>query len=684
MRHKILFTFFYLFITNILTHADLYINEVNSTGKWIEIYNSGATAVDVSGYTVTRFNNDFSDNTATIPAGATITANGFLVLYQDGAGSPVAGAIACLPYGISTDKFWSATLKDEKGTIVDETFDVGFPQMVIVTEGKSWARGTDGGAAIVALDPTPGKSNTSPPLQKSELKIFINEVNSTGKWIEIFNDENKTVDMGGYTIARYNNDNAIAQIPIPAGTTIAAKGFIVLYQGEAAPTPTAGAVDCLTYGISSDKFWYLSLKDNEGRIVDNTFNIGNPQTVTVTSGKSWARETDASETIVALDPTPGKSNISKPEFSTLKIYINEVNSSGKWIEIYNDEEEDVDLDGYTVTRNNNDGAIGLAVIPEGTTLTAKGFLTIYQGGAAPSPVKSAIDCMPYGISADKFLSAILKDDQGRIVDNTFDIGNPQTVTVSGNKSWARETDGAAIIVALDPTPGKSNTSDPDISELTMYINEVNPFGKWIEIYNDTDDDIEIGGFSVVRINDDDASGTAILPEGTIITAKGYLVIYQGGIAPSPVEGAIDCLPYGISAEKFVSAIFKDDEGRLIDIFAVGNPHTVTVSEGESWARETDGAETIVASEPTPGLNNDVTSGSIIFTKEKGPVYVYGRTLFLSENISYIQLYSIMGHPVLNRSVTGISIDLTNIPQGIYIVRYTVSGKLFAKKIVLNY
>ena len=536
MKQKIFFTFFNLFIMSVLTHAALYVNEVNSAGKWIEIFNDGATAVDVSGYKVTRYNNDYTENTATIPDGTTIAANGFLVLYQSDAGSPVTGAIDCLPYGISTEKFWGVEIKDPEGNIVDESFDVGYPQTVFVTAGKSWARETDGGADIGALDPTPGKTNTR-PLEHSELKIYINEVNSTGKWIEIYNDEEDDVDMGGFTVARFNNDYAIAQVPIPAGTTIAAKGFLVLYQGEAAPIPVAGAVDCMTYGISSDKFWFVILKDSESRVVDNTFDIGFPQTVIVTSGKSWARETDGGADIAALEPSPGKSNTAAPEFSDLKIYINEVNAYGKWIEIHNGESKVVDLGGYTITRNNNDGATGIAIIPEGTTLAAKDVLVVYQGSVVSPPVEGAIDCLPYGISAEKFMNAILKDAQGRIVDNTFDIGNPQTVMVS---------------------------------------------------------------------------------------------------------------------------------------------------EGESWAREKEGAAKIVALTPTPGLYNDGTSGSIPITEENLTVSVYGGTMVLPENASFFQLYNLSGQLVLSRSASDASVDLSNFPKGIYMVRFAVSGKWLAQKIVLSY
>ena len=678
MKRKMCLALFYLFCTGLFAQAALFINEVNSTGKWIEIFNDEAEAIDVSGFKVTRYNNDFTNNTATIPVGTTIPANGFLTLYQGSAGSPVDGAIDCLPFGISTEKFWHAVLTDNKGVILDETFDIGFPQTVTVSGGKSWARKDDGGRVIVALEPTPGKSNVS-VIEPSELKIFINEVNSTGKWIEIYNDEENQVDLGGFTVARYNNDNAIAQAPIPAGVTIEAKSFLVLYQGEVAPSPVEGAINCLTFGISADKFWYVVLKDKQSRIVDNTFDIGNPQDITVNSGYSWARETDGSATIIASEPTPGKSNTSEQEISNLKIYINEVNYLGKWIEIYNDEDKAVDVGGFSVTRNNNDGAMGIAIIPTETKIASKGYIVIYQGGAVSSPVDGAIDCMPFGISADKFLNVFMRDKQNRIVDNTFNIGYPQEVTVIGGKSWARETDASHRIAALEPTPGKSNTSVPEKSTLNVFVNEVNANGKWIEIYNDEDKRIDLSGFFVIRNNNDGASGVAIIPNGTFIEPKAFVVIYQGSTASSPVAGAIDCLPYGISAEKFISLLLKDAVGRIVDTF---DPQEVTVSDLQSWAREFDGAKRIVALDPTPGACNNPTSNPPI-CREDGRVFVYAGSLIVPSNASHIQIFNMSGRLVLSRPAAGSPIDLTPFPKGIYVVRVTVSGQSYAQKINLG-
>ena len=698
MRKNLILTFSFVLLACLTSYAKLYINEVNSTGKWIEIYNSGDNEVDVSGYMITRNNNDNAVATATIPDETYIASKGFLVIFQGAksggtASSPVVGAIDCQIYGISSDKFMSAVLKDDKGNIIDDSFDIGNPQTVTVSGGKSWARQTDGAATILDLEPTPGKENGATP-SYSDLKVYINEVNSTGKWIEIYNDEDYDVNLGRFTVTR-NNYDGTNMVTIPLGTFIEPKSFTVIYQNAAnggpnAPPPAENAIDCLTFGISTDRFMGVVLKDGDGKIVDNTFDIGDPQTVKVSGGKSWARESDGAAAIVALEPTPGKSNTAPQLFSDLKIYINEVNSTSKWIEIYNDEDEDIDIGQYTVTRNNNDGT-NMAVIPQGTVIAAKGFTVIYQnaengGPDVAPPTENAIDCLTFGISTDRFMSVVLKDSDGKTVDNTFDIGDPQTVTVSGGKSWARENDGAAAIDALEPTPGKSNTAPQLFSDLKIYINEVNSTGKWIEIYNDEDESIDIGQYTITR-NNNDGTNMAVIPQGTVIAAKGFTVIYQnaenGGpdVAP-PTENAIDCMTFGISTDRFMNAILKDAQGKIVDnTFDVGNPQTVTVSEGKSWARETDGAEIIAALNPTPGRRNDGLTGLISEKQNDNLIFVYAGVLILPEKTSYIQLYSISGSLVLEQNVTGSSVDLTNLPKGSYVVKLEISGKTFIRKII---
>ena len=523
----------------------------------------------------------------------------------------------------------------------------------------------------------------------SQAAVYVNEVSSSGKWIEFYNSGDAIVDMSNYTVTRYNNDGDIKSSAIPVGTSISPNGFIVIYQ-SGNPSPIDSAIDCQDFGISAARFMRVELKDAWGNIVDDTFDLGNPQSVTVTGTQTWGRSVDGGATIIATDPTPGASNTTAPlPPSDLKLYINEVNSTGKWIEIYNDEDEDIDVSGFTIVRINNDAAIGTASIPTGKIIESKGFIVIYQGiysgGSAVPPVPGAIDCMTYGISTDRFKAAILIDSDGRIVDETFDIGDPQSVVVTSPQSWAREHDGSTIIVVSDATPGLSNGTPPLLpSDLKLYINEVNSTGKWIEIYNDEDEDIDIGEFTVTRINNDAAIGTAFIPLGTMIESKGFIVIYQGSAAESPVDEAIDCLSYGISTDKFKTAILRDSDGRIVDdSFDLGDPQSVTVADGKSWAREDDGSAVIVAQDPTPGTANGLPTSINNIEIANTLVSVSNGILYLPEGTSGVQLFNISGNLVFSQnSIAGASLDLKFIPKGVYVVKLMISDKIVIKKLTL--
>ena len=693
MNKKLLFTFCLALFACVSVNAKLFVNEVNPIGKWIEIYNDGNSQVNVGGYFVSRNNNDGATSAAVIPFGTIIAANGYLVLYQRGeAPAPTPDAIDCLPYGISADKLMNVILKDNTGVVIDN-FNIGDPQTVTVSGGRSWARETDGSAKIVESDPTPGKSNTTimPP---SEFKVFVNEVNSTGKWIEFYNDENVTVDLSGFNVIRTNNDGT-NNFYLPAKTTIAAKGFLVIFQGPksggTSPSPVNGALDCMPFGISTDRFLSVVLVDTKGLYTDKTFNIGDPQTVTVTGGKSWARETDGAKNIVALDPTPGNPNSNELTPSEYKIFVNEVNSTGKWIEFFNGSDKEVNMGEFTITRSNYDGT-SVASIPSSAKIAPKGFLVIYEGtasgGTSPSPVEGAIDCMTFGISTDRFMNVVLRDNKGLIADNTFDIGYPQTVTVSSGKSWARETDGAKKILALEPTPGKSNSTQLPHSDLKIFINEVNSTGKWIEIYNSEDKVVNVGGFTVIRNNNDGGMSVAPIPAGKTIAPKGFLVLYQGtasgGTSPSPVDGAIDCLTYGISSDRFMSAVLKDNNGLLVDeSFDIDNPQKVQVTGSESWARKTDGSSEIVAQKATPGLPNNTYTNLNPVEIERENIFasIHGGVLWLPEKTTSVKMYGISGNLVLDKEITDTSIDLSGLQKGFYVVRMVVSGKVYGRKVV---
>ncbi len=153
---------------------------------WFELYNSGSTAVDLGGYTLT--DNPANPAQFKIPAGTMISAHGFLLVWADNVKSTngplhvnfklaTAGEMIALyaPDGSSVDRV----------TFGQQTADV------------SMGRTPDGGTLIGAMSsPTPGASNagTDPnALQFTEVKIAQGQLGLTwnGKSGETYRIEYK-------------------------------------------------------------------------------------------------------------------------------------------------------------------------------------------------------------------------------------------------------------------------------------------------------------------------------------------------------------------------------------------------------------------------------------------------------------------------------------------------------------
>src|SRR5262245_50121274 len=64
---------------NVTANEELYINEVNSDDDWIELYNNNTTARDIGGYKIY----DDPQTKYVLPAGTTLPAKGFLVIFCD-------------------------------------------------------------------------------------------------------------------------------------------------------------------------------------------------------------------------------------------------------------------------------------------------------------------------------------------------------------------------------------------------------------------------------------------------------------------------------------------------------------------------------------------------------------------------------------------------------------------------
>lgn len=160
----------------------------------------------------------------------------------------------------------------------------------------------------------------------------------------------------------------------------------------------------------------------------------------------------------------------QPDLGLGRVVINEVNTSAKYIELYNPTEYDCDLSGFRIYKN-NEGYLKNAdksadfVIAAGTNLPAGGFAVIGCKGQDPVSLGMKLGVSATGISGSKSLLLELHDATGNrldyFVNSSFEI--PRAVDAWDDQVEhsfdiaARMGDGEAWQVVNNPTPGRSNT-----------------------------------------------------------------------------------------------------------------------------------------------------------------------------------------------------------------------------------
>ncbi|MES3034601.1 MAG: lamin tail domain-containing protein [Gemmatimonadota bacterium] len=314
--------------------ANVRVNEVESNqgvpGDWVEFHNAGNTAVDLGGY-VFRDNDDTRGYT--MPAGTVIPAQGFLVLDETQFGFGLGAADAARLFAPGGTQLIDSHTWTAHATL-------------------TYGRCPDGSGAFATTTlSTKGATNDC------SVQLFINEIEGSGgtpgDWVELYNPGDAPADVSGY-VFRDNND-ATGYV-IPAGTSIAPKGFLVLEEAD------------FGFGIGAADAARL-FRPNGTTLVDS-------HTWTVHASTTYGRCPDGlGGFATTASATKGAANICAAPSSDVK--VNEVESNlgapGDWIELYNAGTQPVDIGGYVV--RDNDDTRGYTV-PAGTIIPAKAYLVL--------------------------------------------------------------------------------------------------------------------------------------------------------------------------------------------------------------------------------------------------------------------------------------------------------------------
>ncbi|MBD7956396.1 lamin tail domain-containing protein [Microbacterium sp. Sa4CUA7] len=326
------------------------LNEVDSQpADWVELYNPGAEALDISGFEI-RDNSD--DHRWRFLPGTSIAGGAYLVVDENTVGAVGEGTAPFRdPIGIgSVDRI---RLFDAAGALLDDTEPwQGHAAIDGDAAAATLARCPDGEGPFVLAYPTPGASNTCVPPT-----VAINEIESNGDatdWVEVVNTGSAAVDLSGWTLM--DNDpvgHAAETTPLAAGTVLEPGAYFVFDQPR-----------------------------------DFVFGLGNGDTVTVRDARGntvaehrydahangvWARCADGVGAFADLETaTKGTRNACGNP-----VRINEVESDGgspdDWIELVNPTSTALDVAGIRVSDDDDTHAY---VLPGGSTIAPHGYLVL--------------------------------------------------------------------------------------------------------------------------------------------------------------------------------------------------------------------------------------------------------------------------------------------------------------------
>ncbi|WP_339926110.1 lamin tail domain-containing protein [uncultured Cyclobacterium sp.] len=380
--------------------------------------------------------------------------------------------------------------------------------------------------------------------------IFINEIFASGEdWIELYNALETSQDIGGYVLS--DGSNAYS---LPAGTTIPAKGFIVVLCNDLGTGLNAN------FKLSGDGE-AISLESANGTLIDNVTypNLDN--------GQSYSRFPDGSDFWeITGTTTQGKSNgeDSAPAINSLS-RIPLVPALNEEVIVTAELISTTGVASLSLFYQFNDGSFSEVVMLYQSETTYTGTI---PGMATEGTVSYYVEAIGInGLSTFKPATA------------------PENL-----EDYLLNTDPLPQLV-INEFMASNNVCCPDTDS------GEEQFDDWIEIYNAGTTSVNIAGM-YLSDDKDEPFGNKISsedPDATTIPAGGYLLLWADG---STDEGVLH-LDFSLSADGEDIGLFYID-GRTIDTYLFE-----AQEEDISWGRSTDGGINWGPIEnPTPGLTNN--------------------------------------------------------------------------------
>lgn len=501
--------------------------------EFLEIINYGGLPLDLAGITLDGVTFQFPAGSPLLQAGARVVL----------ASSVNPSAFAQRYPSVTVTGFYKGALanggerialKDPAGNIITA---------VDYDDENGWARAADGnGYSLEIISPdldsngaanwrasstiygSPGVGSimqtASSPIRLNE---FMAENVSAVKngltypdWIELFNSGSSSVDLSGWALS---DDANSLQFVFPAGTTIAAEGYLVVWCDSDLTAP--GLHSRFSLGRKGES---LFLYDQSGLLVDSVSYGLQPANYSV------ARETNNNWKLSV--PTPTKANESIALGTLDALAINEVLPNAfpgfpDWVELFNgDSQSPLDLSGIYLGLSN-----AVSRLPQLSFLEPGGYLQLFADEAAGN------DHLNFKLPAGGARLSIY-DGAGAELLNFYYGALPENVSAG----LFPDGSGPLTTFPSSPSPGAKNYipsyTGPFINEVLAYNGSRTENGRladWIELYNPGSETADLGGITVSLNNNAAADWT--FPPGTFISPDGYLRVWFDPNSPVSFDAA---------------------------------------------------------------------------------------------------------------------------------------------------
>ena len=417
---------------------------------YIELHNGSTEKADISGYGLS--DSLLEGAKYVFPAGTVLEPDAYVVVWCGGEAEDGMHA----PFKLSAGE--EAVLFDASGrpldTAVLNSVDSG---MVLRREGDTW----------IQAKPCPGYPKTEEGMAEYEaslketedMGLYINEFmasnatticdsfGSYSDWIELYNSTDTDMDISGFGIS--DNLSQPMKYRFPDGTTIAAKGYLVifcsgnegLHNGE-----LHAPFGLRSYGED------VVIANRAGRIIDS-YSFKNQET-----DVSMARMPDGTGELQSnSQPSPGYPNTGAgySAFDAANrlplggVYISEFGGStgsvaSDWVEIYNSTGSAVSLAGYGLSNNPKNPAKW--VFPD-ISIEPGEYLLLYATGSADKAQKKNLK-LNFCISSTGE-TLFFFDPNGKLIDK-LSAGRMRS-----GQSYGRDGSDNRFYYA-EPTPGAQN------------------------------------------------------------------------------------------------------------------------------------------------------------------------------------------------------------------------------------